>query len=229
MTRQKSFKAGVRSRMAKTGERYTAARRQLIERTSRAEGSPATEARDNVPEMLTSDEAIRDGTGRGWDEWFAILDAWGATEHSHPEIARWLVEEQGLAGWWAQSITVGYERARGMRAKHQTASGFSISVNRTVAVSAERLSDAFTDAALRQRWLPGTELTERTSRRGRSARFDWPGDGSVVVVGFTAKGADKTQLALVHEKLPDSQAAERMKAFWRERLGVLKGLLEDRS
>jgi hypothetical protein len=229
MTRQKSFKAGVRSRMAKTGERYTAARRQLIERTSRAEGSPATEARDNVPEMLTSDEAIRDGTGRGWDEWFAILDAWGATEHSHPEIARWLVEEQGLAGWWAQSITVGYERARGMRAKHQTASGFSISVNRTVAVSAERLSDAFTDAALRQRWLPGTELTERTSRRARSARFDWPGDGSVVVVGFTAKGADKTQVGLVHEKLPDSQAAERMKAFWRERLGVLKGLLEDRS
>src|SRR5918996_1215713 len=101
MTRQKAFKAGVRSRMAKTGERYTAARRQLIERTSRAEGSPAAGARDNVPEMLTSDEAIRDGTGRGWNEWFAILDAWGATEHSHPEIARWLVEEQGLAGWWA--------------------------------------------------------------------------------------------------------------------------------
>ena len=55
------------------------------------------------------------GTGRSHAEWFALLDAWGATEHTHTEIARWLSETQGIPGWWTQNITVNYERARGMR------------------------------------------------------------------------------------------------------------------
>jgi hypothetical protein len=46
--------------------------------------------------------------------WFDLLDEWGASERRHAEIARWLSEEQGVAGWDAQSVTVGYERARSM-------------------------------------------------------------------------------------------------------------------
>jgi len=33
-------------------------------------------------------------------------------------------------------------------------------------------------------------------------------------------------LGLAHEKLPDADAAARMKAMWRERLTALKALLE---
>ncbi|MDQ3937938.1 MAG: DUF4287 domain-containing protein [Chloroflexota bacterium] len=226
MTRHKTFKRDVRTRMEKTGERYTAARRQLIQRADQAPTpepltSPATD-----PELLTSEEAMRGATGRGWDEWFAILDAWRATERNHTEIARWLVDEHGVGGWWAQSVTVGYERARGIRQKHQTSAGFAVSVNKTIGASAERLAEAFTDPGVRQRWLPGTDLRERTSRPGKSARFDWADDGSRVVVDFVAKGEHRAQAAVQHEKLPDAPAAERTKVFWRERLSVLKDLLE---
>ena len=97
MPTQKIFKQRVRTRMAKTGESYTAARRQLMQKADRARGdrarrAAATAARsaDDAELLLTSDEAMRRGSGRGHQEWFDLLDAWGATGHSHTEIARWL-------------------------------------------------------------------------------------------------------------------------------------------
>jgi hypothetical protein len=82
MTVQKSFKRLVRARMEKTGESYTAARAMLLT----AEEPQGAER----PWLATSDEAIRERTGRGWEEWFDALDEWGAAERSHREIARWV-------------------------------------------------------------------------------------------------------------------------------------------
>ena len=179
MTRQKSFKRLVRARMDKTGESYTAARATLLA----AEEPKATEG----PALTMSDEAIRRRTGRGWEEWFDLLDQWGAAERSHTEIARWVVDEHGIDGWGAQAVTVTYERARGMRAVGEHADGFAITASKTVAVPVDRLYDAFVDESLRARWLPDAELRERTATRPRSARFDW-GDGRTrVIVGFDAK------------------------------------------
>jgi hypothetical protein len=45
-------------------------------------------------------------------------------------------------------------------------------------------------------------------------------------VGFEAKGEAKSTVALEHERLPDADEAERMKAYWRERVTALKGELE---
>jgi hypothetical protein len=35
------------------------------------------------------DEALNTATGRGWDEWFTLLDAAGAADWPHPQIVRW--------------------------------------------------------------------------------------------------------------------------------------------
>ena len=43
-----------------------------------------------VAEPGMSDEAIKKGSGKSWDEWFALLDAWGALEMTHTEIARYI-------------------------------------------------------------------------------------------------------------------------------------------
>jgi len=219
MTTQKALKRRVRARAAKTGESYTAARSQLLRKAD----PPAPD-----PMALTgmTDEAMRRGSGRMIGEWLEILDAWGATRHKHPEIARWLVAEHGIGGWWAQSVTVGYERARGMRALHQDPAGFSVSVSRTIAATAERVSDAFTDASLRARWLPGAPISVRTANRGRSARFDWGDPPSLCGYTLFPKGEAKTQIGFGHEKLPDAGAADRLKTMWRDRLTALKELLE---
>jgi hypothetical protein len=218
MTRQKSFKRLVRSRMEKTGESYTAARAALLaaEEPKPAQGSTLT----------VSDDVIRSRTGRGWEEWFELLDDWGAAERPHKEIARWLADEQEIDGWSSQAVTVSYERARMGRAVGQRPEGFSVTAQKTVAVPVDRLYDGFVDESLRESWLPDGELRERTATRAKSARFDWGDGGSRVIVGFEAKGAAKSTVALEHERLPDGEHAERMKTYWRVRLGALKAQLE---
>jgi Domain of unknown function (DUF4287) len=225
MTTQKTFKQRVRARSAKTGESYTAARAQLLRKANAPPAAPEPPP-DSMALTGVSDEAMVRATGKPIAEWLEILDAWGGTEHKHPEIARWLVAEHGIPGWWAQGVTVGYERARGMRARYEEPGGFSVSASRTIAVSAERISDAFTDPDLRGRWLPDAPIRERTSNRGKSARFDWDDPPSRVGFNLLAKGDRKTQIGLEHEKLADAEVAERLKLMWRERLSALKELLE---
>ncbi len=168
-----------------------------------------------------SDETIRRGSGKSWDEWFAILDAWGAEEHTHTEIARHLHEEHEVSGWWAQTVTVGYERGRGMRGVNQRTSGFYVGVSKTVPVGVNMLFEEFTDTRKRNLWLePGT-LRKRTSQPGKSARFDFRDGESRVHVYFVSKSRSKASVNVQHERLSDEEAVEEMRAFWKERLGEL--------
>lgn len=220
MTRHRSFKRLVRARMGRTGESYTAARAILLAAQDPVGGEG--------PPLATSDEAIRRRTGRGWEEWFDHLDRWGAAERPHREIARWVAGQLGIAplGWSAQAITLSYERARGRRAVGEHPDGFAISAQKTVAVPVERLYEAFVDPSLRGRWLPDARLGERTATRPRSARFDW-GDGETRVnVGFVARGEGRSTATLEHARLADAGEADRMRAFWRERLAALRSQLE---
>lgn len=223
MTTRKTLKRRVRARSARTGESYTAARAQVLRKS---EHSPAPPPPDVMALAGVSDEALERATGRPLAAWLDILDAWGGTDHKHPEIARWLSTEHHVPPWWTQTVTVAYERARGMRAVHERPDGYSVSVSRTIRATPERLTDAFTEATVRQRWLPDAPIRVRTATRGRSARFDWDEPPSRVSFTVFAKEAGKTQLGLGHERLPDAATAEGMKRMWRERLDALRQLLE---
>src|SRR5262245_35375739 len=220
MTRQKTFKRRVRERMAKTGESYTAARRMLIANGDRPEAA-AAEFKPPV-----ADERVVAATGLGWRDWFELLDGWNATSRTHTEIARWLMEEHGVPGWYSQSLTVGYEQARGLRAPGQRGDGFAAGASKTVSVRVERLVEAFTDESLRERWIPGADLRVRTATAPRTARYDWEDGSTRVIVGFEDAGEAKSRVALSHERLPDADSADEMKAWWRERLTELKAKLE---
>ncbi len=218
MTANRSFKRLVRSRMEKTGESYTAARLQLLQGGDEPQHIS----------LATSDETIRERTGRGWEEWFDLLDEAGAADMTHRETARWLAEREGLhpLAWNVQAVVGGYDKARRGRQVGEHEDGFTVTASKTVAVPVERLYAAFVDAGLRERWLPDGDLRERTTIEPRSARFDW-GDGATRVhVAFAAKGEAKSTAALSHERLADGAEAERMKAFWRERVAGLKEVLE---
>ncbi|MEU8088268.1 hypothetical protein AB0B57_32225 [Micromonospora sp. NPDC049101] len=243
MTNQRSFKARVRTRMAKTGESYTTARRHLINRATEPSPEPAATAPDAAQAAgpaaaqtaapaaaqteRIADDLLRARTGRGWAEWFALLDAAAATEQTHTQIARHLVAEHEVPGWWAQTITVGYEQARGLRAPGQRrGGGFEASASRTVAVPAARLFEAFADETARTRWLPDVEVRVRTATAPRSFRADWAGGPTRIVVGIDAVGESKARVSILHEKLTGAEQAAELKAYWRERLAALKALLE---
>ena len=54
-----------------------------------------------MPWLACSEERIRERTGKGWEEWFELLDSWGAEKLGHTEIARRVAELRGCAilGW----------------------------------------------------------------------------------------------------------------------------------
>ncbi|GII79536.1 hypothetical protein Sru01_45180 [Sphaerisporangium rufum] len=222
MTSRKSFKSRVRARAAKTGESYTTARRRLL-----ADGGapPVRPAGAEVRRSKVSEATIRARTSRGWDEWFALLDAWGATGHSHTEIARRLREEHQVDSWSSQNITVAYEQERGMRVPGQNAAGhYGVSAGKTIHVPVEVLYRAFADPEIRARWLP-VDVDVRTATAAKTFRAGWPDGSTRVVAGFTAKGESKAVVAVAHEKVTDPADAARLAAFWRERLAALKALL----
>jgi hypothetical protein len=225
MTRQKTFKERIRARMDKTGESYATARRRLIEK-SEAEARKRRTPRTISPTRRSGERVLKN-TGRTWDEWFKLLDKWGAKNKRHPEIARWLSEEQQVDGWWAQSVTVAYEQERGMRAPGQRADGtYSVSASKTVDVPVEALFEALHDEEMREQWLGEFEFNVRTARPGKSMTAEWEDTSTRLSLGFYSKGDGRSQIALAHEKIADPQQADELKAFWRDRLGVLKKLLE---
>ena len=220
MTTQKTFKRRVRDRMAKTGESYTAARRHLIDAGDAPDPGTATY------QTVVSDEKMREATGRSHEQWFEILDRWGAKERTHTEIARHVHEELSVEGWWAQSVTVSYERARGLRAVGQMKDGWTINASKTVNVTVDDVFDAFDDPEARAEWLPDAELSLRTATKPKSARYDWEDGSTRVIVTFEAKGPRKATVFVSHERLPDADTADEMKAYWRSALVDLKTRLE---
>ncbi|UNX54433.1 hypothetical protein MF406_16260 [Georgenia sp. TF02-10] len=162
MTANRSFERLVRARMGKTGESYTAARAVLLAATELPGG-------DGAPALATSER-----TGRGWEEWFDLLDD-EVADKPHREIARWLADllELHPLAWNVQAIAGSYERARPGRAVGEHADGFSVSASRTIAVPVEELFEAFVDPSARERWIPGVTLAERKATPPTAAHFDW--------------------------------------------------------
>ena len=214
MTTDKARKRAIRQRMDKTGERYSAARRHVV--TPADDGLPPLPPR--VAEPTMSEASILKGTGRSWDEWFRVLDAWGASKRTHTEIARHVHETLGVDGWWSQSVTVGYEWARGMRERHETPGGYQVSVSKTIAATAEDVWRDFVEPARRNRWLEPATLRTRpgTGTVAKSARFDGA-DGRPLNIWLDDKG-DRCSVTVTAEKLAGPDEVEAQRATWRSRL-----------
>jgi len=173
MTQLKKLKKSIRSRSEKTGESYTAARRQVLLARDKAEPakSPETEAATPPPPTdpppsptaaaakgSVSDESARKKTGHGHDHWFAVLDEFGAAAKGHTAAAAHLHEQHGVPGWHAQGITVAYERARGLREMNQSCTGtFQVNVSKTVPANVALVIEALKDASQRAAWLQGAD------------------------------------------------------------------------
>jgi hypothetical protein len=253
MTKARKLKRAIRARAAKTGERYTAARRQILAARTRRAGTtaPAAEAapppapsgatRARAPRSVTSDRAVRAKTGHGFDHWFAVLDAFGAAGRGHTASARYLSEEHGVPGWHCQMITVEYERARGLRATNQTCAGdFQVSVSRTVPGTVEQVKRALSDARARRAFLraadpalaralqaafTGAKARGVTQNKAGYARLRYPWDGGVVELHIYAKPGGKVSLTAQNSKLSSPDEVERRRQLWRAALAHLDVLL----
>jgi len=205
---QKDLKRIVRSRMQKTGESYTAARLQIVKKKEAGFAELAG----------MSEAAVRKATGRSWSEWVRILDNAGATSKPHREIAKYVRLQGGVSSWWSQSVTVGYERIRGLRDKGQRrGGGYEAHKSRTFAVPVKKLFAEFKKFA--------ADFDVRSTTPNKRMRIAWSDDTAVEIL-FMPKGEKKSVLVVTHQKLPDKPTVEKMKSWWSERLDALASLLQ---
>lgn len=160
------------------------------------------------------EDAVREATGRDRAEWFALLDQAGAATWKHKDIASWLVSDHGVDGWWAQSITVGYEQARGIRRPGQRQDGtFEASVSRTVALDT---ADALRMlAAIVTRELDVAPLALNLTAKHPTARFPLDG-GEYVLATASPLGDGRSSIGLTWGRMPDGSRLADVKTSMRQ-------------
>ena len=244
MTRARALKHVIRSRAAKTGERYTTARRHVLGELANATPpitlvkTPATK---HVPAVTTkgglSDAKSIEKTGHGLAHWFDVLDTFGAIEKGHTKAADHLYSSHGVPGWYCQGITVAYERARGVRGMNQRCDGaYEVSVSKVMAATPPRIIKMLKSA----RWTDGvdTELVKGLSsalkdkkskgfviRPDGQARFRYRWGGTIVQFNMYPKGVAKTSFVVSNMSLPSAESVEAHRAKWKTAFNAIADLL----
>lgn len=213
--------AAVTEALAPVAEAFAAAARATAEFATAETGA-------GRPEF--SDEVILENTGHDWAQWVELIDAGPGRSAGHTAIAAWVHENFDVNGWWAQGVTVSYERLVGLRLPGQMADGtFSVQKNKTLEGDREALRAWWVSDDARAALLPGLTTELRSKPASKQLRVSVRGaDGAdlgvAALVVDEAKG--KLKLNLTHEKLPSSAAGEAWKSAWGQWLDALAAALK---
>jgi hypothetical protein len=159
---------------------------------------------------MVGDQKMLDATGRTPDEWFALLDAEGATAWTHTQIAAWLRERHGSPPWWNQAITVRYEQARGMRAPGQKANGtFTATATRVVDGPAKSALDIASMVVVRE--LGAEAASVNPGSKAPNARWKLAGRESLLLTATPTKN-ERTSIGLTHSGIADELGLPAAKA-----------------
>jgi len=176
-------------------------------------------------QISLTDKAVEKATGKGWDEWFSILYQEEADKLQHKEIALLLSKKFGVDGWWAQSITVEYERHLGKRQVGQAKSGtFQTAVSKTMPGSLDQVFNLWLEAVKDTEEFNSIPLAEKPAISKTEKWRYWRAnlkDGSKITITVGLKSEDKSMLTFSNEKLKDQDAIEPWKAFWKDYLKKL--------
>lgn len=159
-----------------------------------------------------SSEKVREATGRTPEEWFRILGEAGAQDWDHATIARWLTEEHAVDGWWAQSVTVSYEQARGTRKPGQQPDGtFSVGASKTVPALKAAALQAIIEAV-------GADLGDPVSVSPdvKFATARWVDGDEKVLASVSQSKPDRALIALDRSRMPEPAtpaAKDRLRAW----------------
>jgi hypothetical protein len=246
MTRARALKQVIRARAAKTGERYTAARRHVLRELNQpAEPKGSAPHVGSAPQVSSAPRATAaptkgalseaktlEKTGKSLSHWFEVLDKFGAVAKGHTAAARLLYEDYGVPGWYCQGITVAYERARGVRAVNQRCDGkYEVSASKTVAAKPLKVIKAIADA----RWTDGVDrdlvkaliAAAKDKKKGfvirerdglGRCRYKW--NDTTVQLYLIPKG-DKTAVTVQHTNLAGASGVDEFRAKWKAALGAL--------
>ncbi|MHA2059411.1 MAG: SRPBCC family protein [Candidatus Ranarchaeia archaeon] len=184
-----------------------------------------------------SNDAVLKATSKSWTGWFELLNTKQMQSEPHKVIAVYLVEEHKLSGWWAQTVTVEYEKHLGRRVKGQTKDvGFQIGVQKTLPHKKEAVWDLLFSPAGLQVWLgPLLHFTPEaghtySTKDGLIGKVrvlhpndhmrltyqpeDWE-EPSTLQITVMSKKIGRTAIRIHHEKLANEGVRKKMQDHWK--------------
>jgi len=194
-----------------------------------------------------SDAHVRQKTGKTLPQWYARIDSLGGLTLGRRDLVQALHAELDQDEYWAVTLAVEYEKARGQKEKDGRPRGYSICATKTLGAPLSAVWRAWTQGQELDRWLgPKTALELKEGgtlanadgdrwtlgriREGKDLRFTWEragcAEGSAVEVLFAAKPKDRAGITLNHTRIQERKAADELRAAWGEALERLKGVLE---
>ena len=227
MTRARALKEVIRARAAKTGERYTTARRHILRELNQA---PVARVAPASTKGGLSDAKSIEKTGHDLAYWFDVMDRFGGVAKSHTALTEHLYEKYEVPGWYCQGIVVAYERARGKRLMNQKCDGsFEVSVSKVIAATTPALVKALSDPKQRKRWsakadvalvkaleagLKNPKSKGFVTKPNGEARYRFKWDGMTVQFNLYPKGPGKTSI-VAQQTLSGPEAVEPCRALWK--------------
>lgn len=185
-----------------------------------------------------NDQAIVEATGASLDQWADRIEEAGLGHASHKAIVDHLHRSHSVSYWWAQEITVEYEKRIGRRVVGQTQDGlFQVGVSKTLNAPAGAVwryleseagrtalfgsaSGGFAEvAALEGEDANGVRVKTTTYVPESHVRMQWQRpdwiDASILQIRVTKKASSKSTLSFHQEKLPSEVARHEMRERWR--------------
>ncbi len=200
--------------------------------------------------MGVGDEAVQAATGRGWEQWFELLDDAGALQWSHKQMVAFLVQQGLDKPWWQQMVSSTYERVRGLKQVGETAdAGFQVGVQRSLPIGAEALWELLLSPQGLGIWLGARELPcergqryqaedgtvgqVRTFKPVQRLRLTWQPPylerhtTLQLTLSCPRNTRTRTTLRFHHERLLDREQRELMRTRWRAVLDKLAAVVRE--
>jgi uncharacterized protein YndB with AHSA1/START domain len=196
-----------------------------------------------VPQRPADDATLKRETGRDRREWFALVDASGATGRA--AVGKVLQAEK-LDPWWITTLLIDYENAKDIREKDGRPKGYSLCMTKTINASVETVYDAFVTGSQLSAWFaPDSRLTAEVGGALESGdgdratvlklrpqkavvlRWDTPelAPATEVEILFQPKDS-KCGVVVNHNRVQTRHEADRVRSAWEQALTRLKQHLE---
>lgn len=193
-------------------------------------------------------ETYKQKTGKSLTEWIEELDSHQAVDWAHKQVVAHLVDQHKLDDWWAQTITVEYEKHHGKRILGETqGAGFEVGAQRTFPVDATELWELLVSPAGTALWLGDSieiplekgqtfsansshyELRSLKDGEKLRVRKTSPNESASTIQLYVTPKKSKATLLIHHEKLQGASARAAMKTHWQEVLDKIQSYIEQKG
>jgi uncharacterized protein YndB with AHSA1/START domain len=193
-----------------------------------------------------TDQSVKKGTGKNWQEWKKLLDKAGASQWPRKQIVALLTTKYKLSPWWRQMVTTGYEILTGKKVEGRNAKGeFSVTATKSFQINAKTLWKILASEKGLAVWLkPMSKLKLkagqtfeceggiygeiRTIKPGQRIRIKWQDSEwekpTILQVFIVPRKGEKALLAFHHEKLINGRLRNEIRAHWKQVLSDLSHL-----